>query len=244
MHGVGEHSASYDAGTLEASEGFVKYYRWVVGRLGGSIHGRTLEVGAGTGAMSGRIAHLCDEMVLVEPAENLCAMLEQRFAAQPQLTVRSGALEDAVAADPATFELGFDSIVSFNVLEHIPDDVGTLRTARSLLRPTGRVVLFVPSMPFLYGAIDAQVDHQRRYTKRSLATAITAAGLEVEHMEYLDFLGMIPWFFVGRVLRRTVEGGGVGAYDRFVIPVCRAFDRLTGPPVGKNLIAVARHVVR
>ena len=52
-------------------------------------------------------------------------------------------------------------------------------------------------------------------------------------------LGIIPWVLVGKVLKRTTAGGGVKAYDRIVIPVCRTIDRFTGPPVGKNLIAVA-----
>ncbi len=155
------------------------------------------------------------------------------------MRVICGAVEDAIATNPDVFAPGFDSIVSFNVLEHIADDVGTLRAAASVLRPGGRLVLFVPSLPWIYGTVDAQVDHLRRYTKRTLTSTIEAAGLEVRRIEYLDMLGIIPWVLVGKVLKRTTAGGGVKAYDRIVIPVCRTIDRFTGPPVGKNLIVVA-----
>ena len=102
-----------------------------------------------------------------------------------------------MADDPDRFAPGFDTIVSFNVLEHIEDDVGTLRTAATLLRPGAHLVLFVPSLPFLYGTIDAQVDHHRRYTKTTLSEAVRSAGLKLERIEYFDFLGMVPWFLSG-----------------------------------------------
>jgi len=233
-------NGSYDAQTLEASEDFVKYYEWLLRRIGGEIRGRTLEVGSGTGTMSDRIEHLCSELVLVEPAANLCAILEDRFADHERVVVRQGTLESVVDGEPDLFDAKFDTVVSFNVLEHIEDDVATLQTVRHLLRPDGRLVLFVPSLPFLYGTVDAQVDHIRRYTRRSLRAAVASAGLELDRIEYFDFLGMVPWFIVGRVLRRTTSGGGAGIYDRVVVPICRSFDRLIGPPIGKNLIAVAR----
>ena len=172
----GRVNGSYDAQTLEASEDFVKYYEWLLRRIGGEIRGRTLEVGSGTGTMSDRIEHLCSELVLVEPAANLCAILEDRFTGHERVVVRQGTLESVVDGEPDLFDSKFDTVVSFNVLEHIEDDVATLRSARNLLRPGGRLVLFVPSLPFLYGSVDAQVDHIRRYTRRSLRAAIASAG--------------------------------------------------------------------
>lgn len=229
----------YDATTLEASEDFVRYNRWVVSAFGSAIGGRALEIGCGIGTMSALLVDRCSELVLVEPAPNLRARLTERFAGSPSVTVCEGLLASAVQRRPDVFGTGFDAVVSFNVLEHIEDDVGALRQAADLLRPGGRVCLFVPAMPWLYGAVDAQVDHVRRYTKATMEAALAAAGLEPERLEYLDLLGMVPWFVFGRILKRSTQGGGVDWYDRFVIPVCRAFDRLVGPPVGKNLVVVA-----
>ena len=218
----------------------VRYYEWLLQRVSDSIRGRTVEVGAGIGTMSARIEPLCTELVLVEPAANLCHQLDQRFADMPKVHTCIGTLEQAVTDYPDQFSPGFDTIVAFNVLEHIEDDVGTLRTAATLLRPGAHLVLFVPSLPFLYGTIDAQVDHKRRYTKRTLSEAVRSAGMTLQRIEYFDFLGIVPWFISGRVLGRTASGGGgLRRYDRFAVPVCRAFDRLVGPPLGKNLIAVA-----
>jgi SAM-dependent methyltransferase len=236
---------AYDPRTLEASEGLVRYNEWVLEKVSSGISGRVLEIGAGTGTLSSVIEPLSSEMVLVEPAPNLCALLEERFAGRDKVKVWQGSVEVFVERESSRVTHTFDTVVSFNVLEHIPDDIATLRTAREALRPGGRLVLFVPSLPVLYGTLDARVDHLRRYTKKSLGHAISAAGFDLERLEYFDFLGMIPWFIVGRVLRSRTwgqepSGRGLERYDRTVIPLCRAVDRVLGPPVGKNLIAVAR----
>ena len=150
-----------------------------------------------------------------------------------------GTLDHAVVAYPDRFQQRFDTIVAFNVLEHIEDDVGMLKTAATLLRPGGSVVLFVPSLPILYGTNDALVNHYRRYTKSTLGTALRSAGLAMERLEYFDLFGIVPWFIAGRVLRRSPSHSGIDTYDRVVTPVSRALDRVLGPPLGKSLIAVA-----
>lgn len=229
----------YDPSTLEVSVGLVRYYDWLLHRVSDSIRGRTLEIGAGIGTLSVQIEPLCTELVLVEPAPTLFHRLDERFAEASHVTTCLGTLEQAMADGPAEFEPGFDTIASFNVLEHILDDVGVLRTASTVLRPRGRLVLFVPSLPFLHGTIDDEVNHHRRYTKATLSETVQAAGLRVERIEYFDFLGIVPWFIAGRILRRTPSAGGLRGYDRFVTPVCRAVDRMIGPPLGKSLIAIA-----
>jgi SAM-dependent methyltransferase len=234
----------YDGATLEATEGFVRYNSWMLDLLEGCIRGRALEFGAGTGTMSARVAGRCSELVLVEPAENLHHSLTNRFERDPHVTVAQGTLQEVVRKDPALVAGGFDSVMSFNVLEHIKDDVETLRVAGSLLRADGKLIIMVPALPILYGTVDAQVDHLRRYTRRTLTDAMVDAELVVERVQYFDFLGMIPWLIFGRLLGRTSDGGGVEAYDRWVIPICRAVDRLLGPPVGKSLIAVAARPAR
>lgn len=233
---------SYDSVPLEASEDLARYNKWVVSSIADSIRGRTLEFGAGIGTMSALVRPLASELVLVEPADNLANALTTRFIDDSAVTVCRGLLADAVTGNSEEFDAGFDTIVSFNVLEHVADDVGLLRLAHGLLRPGGRLCAFVPAGPGIYGTMDAQVDHQRRYTKATLDASLRGAGLTPIRVQYFDLFGIVPWFFVGRVLKRTTTGAGAGWYDRLVIPPCKVVDRLTGPPRGKNLVAVAEAV--
>jgi len=230
---------SYAAVTLESSEALGRYNRWIVDSIAASMCGRTLEIGAGIGTMSVLVRAHCTELVLVEPAANLCESLTARFADDPNVTTRCGLLADVVEQDHEAFATGFDTIVSFNVLEHVEDDVGMLKLSASMLRPGGRLCLFVPSGPALYGTLDRQVNHFRRYTRDGLTGVLNEAGLTPQRMQYFDLVGAVPWFLVGRVLKRNTTGAGAGWYDRLVIPVAKVVDRLSGPPRGKNLLAVA-----
>lgn len=54
------------------------------------------------------------------------------------------------------------AFVSINVLEHIADDVAALRSARSLVRPGGFVISFVPAFPFATSRYDLEIGHLRR----------------------------------------------------------------------------------
>jgi SAM-dependent methyltransferase len=133
------------------------------------------------------------------------------------------------------------AVVALNVLEHIPDDVAALRSFAGLVRPGGAVVLFVPAFPLLMSEFDVLVGHQRRYRKRTLARALTDAGLEVETVRYVNVVGFFGWLFAMRLLRgRPGEGLLLRVFDRLLVPVMRRLESATPPPFGQSLFAVAR----
>lgn len=88
-----------------------------------------------------------------------------------------------VQADIAKFPFrcGFDLVGIFDVLEHIPDDAGTLRSLYEALRPGGLLLITVPAHQSLWSYFDEAAHHCRRYELAELRARCEAAGLEVEY---------------------------------------------------------------
>jgi SAM-dependent methyltransferase len=192
---------------------------------------RILDFGAGIGTFARRLSALGHEVACVEPDARQCATVSQ-------LGIRCEPAIDAYA--PASF----DFVYSFNVLEHIGDDVAALRALRSRMAPSGRLFLYVPAFPFLFSSMDRKVGHLRRYTARTLRAAVEQAGFRPERGRYADCLGVaatIAYKWIGDPAGNINERALV-AYDRFAFPVSRALDTVLGALIGKNVWMLATPV--
>src|SRR5205809_802920 len=102
---------------------------------------------------------------------------------------RSHAPPPILPAVPQALAHDLHAIVCFNVLEHIDDDVSTLRRLRELLAPGGALLLLVPAHPTLFGPIDTAFGHYRRYGKQELRRKLRAAGFEPGVLRHVNPVG-------------------------------------------------------
>jgi SAM-dependent methyltransferase len=79
----------------------------------------------------------------------------------------------------------WDALVALDVVEHIASERDFLASAAAALRPGGLLFVTVPAFPHLFSRWDERLRHHRRYTRRGLATAVRAAGLEPLGSSYL-----------------------------------------------------------
>ena len=135
-------------------------------------------------------------------------------------------------------DASIDFIYSSNVLEHIEDDTAVVAEMARVLKPSGRVCLYLPACQCLFSALDRRVGHWRRYDKGKLRTLFSAGWWRILDLRYADTLGfaatLVYKFFGDR------EGGfhtpSLKFYDRVVFPVSRLLDRMTfGGIPGKNV---------
>jgi len=104
-------------------------------------------------------------------------------------------------------------------------------------------LIFVPALRFLYSAFDRAIGHHRRYHKDELIARVEEAGLVVVRARYFDLLGILPWWLVNTLGGRTSLASSLsGLYSRVMVPLMRPIERLVPPPVGKNIILIARRV--
>lgn len=228
---------------LEAMSFAVNYHRWILDAFSPRLGARLVEVGAGTGEFSELLlARRPETISLVEPSSDMHRLLEERLHA-------AGADNASVATYNATFadvaeriraEQRPDSVIYVNVLEHVADDEAELRAVHRTLGAGGKVFIFVPALPWLYGEFDRRVGHHRRYTKAELEEKCRRAGFKILKSVYFDLAGIAPWWIQYRLLKAsTLSPGSVKLYDRLVVPITRAVESLINPPLGKNLLLIA-----
>jgi SAM-dependent methyltransferase len=172
--------------------------------------------------------------------KDFCDMVSSDLGEHPNLRVVHGDLDALDVSRFASERL--DTVVCVNVLEHIEDDIALLRRFREMVVPDGRVVLFVPAHPWLYGAHDAADGHFRRYTRQSLRNALGSAGLQVERLRWVNMPGIVGWWLNRRRQRVGFDDCQCRTFDRMV-PIIAAAERLIPPPVGLSLLAVGRKEV-
>jgi SAM-dependent methyltransferase len=101
----------------------------------------------------------------------------------------------------------------FDVLEHLDDDVGTLRFLHSVLEPGGALVLTVPAHPFLFDEMDVLAHHRRRYRLPELREKLEGSGFGVRAL--FHFMSpLVPLLMLGRALGRVAGGGKARAAGR------------------------------
>jgi len=135
--------------------------------LAGRKNVRALELGCGDGEIAASLSHRWWTVGLERRVDDL-------------LLARHRGVARVVAAEGSAppFLRCFDLIGLFDVVEHVRDDVGLLRTASAFAVPGGRVLLTVPADPRLWSKFDRYAGHYRRYTRGMLIELLKKAGLD------------------------------------------------------------------
>ena len=156
---------------------------------------RVLEVGCGTGhnlPMLGRFGKL-EACELDDCAR---ALASKRLGRE---------IKSARLPDLSMFERdSYDLVALLDVLEHVPDDVASLKAIFRRLKPGGALVLTVPANPWMWSAHDVAHHHFRRYSKRELARVIGEAGFEVQLLSFFNTL-LFPLVAAARVLGKVMR---------------------------------------
>jgi SAM-dependent methyltransferase len=146
--------------------------------------GRLLDIGAGSGIMLEEAAKLGYDAWGVEPSQWLCDQARQRG-----LRILQGTF-------PHKEIIGqFDVITLVDVLEHVTDPVGLLRSISEGLLPDGIGLVVTPDISSLAARTfrwhwwHFRVAHVGYFSKRTLSLALGKASLEVKEW------GRPGWYF-------------------------------------------------
>ena len=184
---------------------------------------RILDVGCGTGANLLMLSQYGDAEG-VDVSEDALAFCRERGLEQVKLG----------AAEKLPYEDGtFDLVTALDVVEHLDNDLAGLREMRRVLRPGGRVLLFVPTFMFLWGLQDDVSNHRRRYRLPELRRVLEQAGFEIERTTYANITFFLPILLARKLMRVT----GIKAESENNINVS-AFNGVLGKLFGAESIVL------
>ena len=226
----------YGSHILHSLERAQSFNRWMAEAIKPYVGARVLEIGAGIGNITSWLVPR-DLYVASDINPHYLDYLRNLSLGKPYLTVDK--IDLGEPADFAPWKGEFDTVVCLNVLEHVRDPLLALRNMSDVLRPGGRVVLYVPQGQALYSSLDEVLGHRCRYEKTALVEELQATGFTLEVLRDFNHSGVPGWWLNGRILKRRHFSRMQLKVFNMAVPVIRRLDRLA-PWQGLGIIAVAR----
>jgi SAM-dependent methyltransferase len=95
----------------------------------------------------------------------------------------------------------FDIVTALDVIEHVDDDLATLRDLYTVMRPGGLLIISVPAYMMLWSYWDDILGHRRRYTIGTMRLVVEQAGFRVRKVSHSNLAILVP-----AALLRAVKG--------------------------------------
>ncbi len=221
--------------TLQRMKKLRRYNEWIFSKFRPFLGRRVLEIGSGVGNITKFL--LDRDLIIVTDVEpKYLALLKNTFGKYKKFIIDHLDISGPEMERYRSHHI--DSVICFNVLEHIEQDEKALKNIFDLLEPNGRLLLLVPSHPWLYGSLDRHLDHHRRYGKRELKNKLETMGFKVIFLEYFNRAGTLGWFLNSRILRRKRLPSFQLRMYNFLVPLLK-LEKFFPLPFGTSLLAIA-----
>ncbi len=223
-----------------------RYHRYLFQKVRPYLGIKVLEIGSGFGQYTRMLIDDRRDVFATDISTefvyslNVAYKAESRFhgASIIDLTQQS-VVKDCLAWNP-------DTLLCMNVLEHIERDAESLRWLYESTKPGCMAVFLTPAHMSLFGFMDEQAGHFRRYTRKTLSAVFRDSGWNVRHNFYINPIGGIGWFIRNRIavpsvacLNSQVVNDDIRFFDRYGVSLTRLFDPFSKYFFGQSVVVVA-----
>jgi SAM-dependent methyltransferase len=227
------------------------YNHYIASHLLPHIGKNVLDIGMGIGNVTEELISKVESYTGVDEAAEHMQVAHRRFKKYP---FKGYAIS---VENPESLKMlnhdDVDTIISVNCFEHIEDDVKVMSLLCDWARPGTRFAFLVPAHQLLYGALDIQGEHFRRYSKKLMKEKLNRAGFSMEGMRYINFIGAIAWFLIGKSAKNKKQHVGHQRMSpawkimyillplaKYPLMLQRKLENIIPMPVGLSLVAWGR----
>lgn len=228
--------------TLDVISEANRFNKWMYETIKPFCNGNVLEIGSGIGNISKYFLDDGFKIQVTDIREGYCQKLQQKFKDESNLLgVECMNLVDEHFDEKFAHHFNkYETVFALNVIEHIGEDVLALQNCHKLLTDNGCLIILVPSYQVLFNQFDIELGHYRRYNKKKLSHIFNESKFDVIHKQYFNLIGILGWYFTGKILRRkTIPKDQMSIYN-ILVPVFKIVDKIILNSIGLSTICVGK----
>ena len=221
----------YNGFELEHFDSASNFRKYQVSLILKYINGNFVEVGAGKGGLVPYYKKIPKSVTLLEPEKKLFKILKKKFYSR-KIKIKNHTVNKLKSY--------YDTIIYYDVLEHIKKDLSEVRTASKKLKKNGYLIFNVPAYQSFFSEFDRSVGHYKRYNKKDFIDIEKKTNLKIEKLVYYDSIGFL-FLVLNKIfsLKQTNLKNKIFLWN-LLIPVSKLIDFLTFNMFGKSLLCVFR----
>ena len=211
---------------------WIVYFIFIIKKF---LKDNILEVGAGCGSFTKGYMKNFKSITLSDMDDNSYNLLKKNFINEKKINVIKSHIKD--------IENKFNTLLYFNVLEHVKEDKLEIKYALQRLNVGGHLIILVPAHQKIYSKLDKAVGHYKRYDINFFKEN-KFENAEVVKLHFLDFFGYCLYhlnkiFFKDETFPSSLK---IFIWDKIFTPITIIADFLTGYKFGKNILCIYKKV--
>ena len=219
----------YDGFELEHFDSASNFRKYQISLVKNFIKGKFLEVGAGKGGLIPFYKKLANDITIIEPEKKLFKILKKKYF-NKKIKIEKKTIKD--------IKKKYDTIIYYDVLEHIKNDLKEIKDASKKLNKNGYLIFSVPAYQAFYSSFDKSVGHYKRYNKQDFLKLEKKTNLKIEKLAYYDSMGFL-FLVLNKIffLKQTNLKNKIYLWN-LLMPLSKFIDFLTFNKFGKSLLCV------
>ena len=222
----------YDGYELEYFDEAFNFRKYQIQLIKKYLQKNLAEVGPGQGGLVEYYKKFVKKICLIEADKNLYQLLKKKFK-NKKINVKNNKISN--------INNKFETIIYFDVLEHIKNDLNEVRDAKKKLHKNGYLIFSVPAHQYFYNNFDKSVGHVKRYSKSDFKKIESKTGLKIEKLVYYDSIGFL-FLILNKIFSLSQKNlNHKIKFWNLLIPISKIIDFVTFNNFGKSLLCVFRN---